>query len=99
MAININDLKPFDAAEYLDTNESIQAYISAALETGDAQYIASTIGTVARAKGMSQLAKETGLSRESLYKTFSDKGNPNLKTLLAVTKALGVSLSAQTIAV
>jgi probable addiction module antidote protein len=97
MAININELKPFDAAEHLETDEAIQAYISGALETGDAEFIASAIGTVARAKGMSQLAKETGLSRESLYKSFSCNGNPNLKTLLSVTKALGVSLSAKTV--
>ncbi|MCW4446843.1 addiction module antidote protein [Vibrio cyclitrophicus] len=95
MAINLDKLKPFDSTEYLDSEESIQAYLSVALDSGDAEFIASAIGTIAKAKGMSQLAKETGLSRESLYKSFSRKGNPNLKTLLSVTQALGVSLSAK----
>lgn len=95
MAINLDKLKPFDSTEYLDSEESIQAYLSVALDSGDAEFIASAIGTIAKAKGMSQLAKETGLSRESLYKSFSRKGNPNLKTLLSVTQALGVSFSAK----
>lgn len=66
-----------------------------ALETGDAAYIASAIGVVARARGMSQIAQETGLSREQLYRSLSPHGNPTLKTTLAILKALGVELTAR----
>ena len=64
-----------------------------AFETGDAAYIAKCLGVVARAKGMTALANESGLSREHLYRSFSDKGNPTLKTLLAVMRAVGLDLT------
>ncbi|MNY69331.1 hypothetical protein D3C86_2072520 [compost metagenome] len=64
-----------------------------ALETGDAAYIAKALGVIARAKGMGQIAEQTGLSREQLYRSFSEKGNPTLKTTLAVMKALGLGLT------
>jgi probable addiction module antidote protein len=66
-----------------------------AFETHDAGYIAHALGVVARAKGMGQIAEETGLSREQLYRSFSGQGNPTLKTTLAVMKALGIELSAK----
>ena len=85
-------LTDFDPAEYLDDDESIQHYIDEAVATGHAGFIADSLGVVARAKGMTALAKATGLSRESLYRSLSGEGNPNLKTLLAVCSALGVTL-------
>jgi probable addiction module antidote protein len=66
-----------------------------ALETGDVACIAKALGVVARAKGMAQIANETGLSREQLYRSFSENGNPTLKTTLAVMKALGIDLTAK----
>jgi len=85
----------FDPAEDLDSQEAIAAFMDEAFKTGDAGYIAHAVGIVARAKGMSQIAAETGLSREQLYKSFSGNGNPTLKTTLAVMKALGAELSAR----
>ena len=83
----------FDPAEYLTGPEAIAEFMNDALETGDAGYIAKALGVVARAKGMTELARETGLSREQLYRSFSEHGNPTLKTLLAVMKALGVEMA------
>ena len=88
-----SQITDFDPAEFLDSEEAIQHYIDEAVATGNAGFIADSLGVVARAKGMSGLAKATGLSRESLYRSLSGEGNPNLKTLLAVCKALGVSLN------
>lgn len=84
----------FDPARYLTSPKAIAEFINDALETGDASYVAKALGVVARARGMSELARETGLSREQLYRSFSDRGNPTLKTLLAVMKALGVDMTA-----
>jgi probable addiction module antidote protein len=84
----------FDVTEFLDSDESVSAYISEALAIGDPSFIADAIGVVARAKGMTQIAKLAGLSRESLYKALSEHGNPELSTLLKVIKALGLELSA-----
>ena len=82
----------FDASEYLDNDETIQAFIAEAFETGDAKVIASSLGDVAKARGMSELARQTGLSRESLYKSLSADGNPAFSTILNVMKALGLNL-------
>ncbi|MFK0573798.1 addiction module antidote protein [Endozoicomonas sp.] len=82
----------FDPADYLDSDEAIQHYIDEAVATGHAGFIADSLGVVARARGMTRLAKDTGLSRESLYRSLSENGNPNLKTLLAVCAALGVTI-------
>ena len=82
----------FDPADYLTSSEAIAEFVTDALETGDAVYIAKAMGVAARAKGMTEIAKETGLSREQLYRSFSEKGNPRLKTMLAVMKSLGVDL-------
>ena len=88
-------LTTFDIAEELKSDEMIAAFMADAFETEDAGYIAHAIGVVARAKGMTQIAKETGLSREQLYRSFSKNGNPTLKSTFAVMKALGISMVAQ----
>ena len=87
---------PYDVAEQLRTPEEMAAYLDAWLSDfpEDSAGIARAIGDVARAKGMSQLARDTGLSRESLYKALSDTGNPSLDTVLRVAKALGLRLRA-----
>jgi len=86
----------YDPAAALDSPEAISVFMADALETGDTAYIAKALGVVARAKGMTELARETGLSREQLYRSFSERGNPTLKTMLAVMRALGVDMSAKT---
>ncbi len=85
---------PYDVAEQLGTPAEMAAYIDAWLTEApdDSAGIASALGDVARAKGMSWVARDTGLSRESLYKALSDNGNPSLDTVLRVAKALGVRL-------
>jgi probable addiction module antidote protein len=84
---------PFDAAEYLDSEEAIGAYMEEALEIDDPTYIAHALGTVARARGMSKVAKKAGLSRESLYKALSAEGNPEFGTIIRVMQALGLKFS------
>jgi probable addiction module antidote protein len=88
-------LSKYDPAIALVDDEEVAAFISDALETGDAAFIAKSLGVVARAKGMAEIAVRTGLSREQLYRSFSAEGNPTLKTTLAVMKALGVDLTAK----
>ena len=83
---------PWDAAEHLDSPEMIAAYLDAALDEGDPKLVAAAIGDVARAHGMSQLARETGLSRESLYRALSADGNPEFGTILKVLHAFGLRL-------
>jgi len=85
----------FDAAEYLDTEERQLAYITAALETGDADFIRDALGIVARARGMAQVAKSAGLNRESLYKALGESGNPEFSTVIRVVHALGFTLTAR----
>jgi len=85
----------YDPAASLEGPEAIAIFISDAFETGDAKYIAQAMGVVARAKGMAELARETGLSREQLYRSFSSKGNPTLKTMLTVMRALGLDMTAR----
>ncbi|MCJ2073609.1 putative addiction module antidote protein [Methylobacterium sp. J-030] len=92
------DTRAWDVVEHLDTPERIAAYIDAVLEDGDPALISAAIGDVARARGMSQIAAETGRSRESLYRALSEKGNPQLDTLVSVLKAIGLRLSVQPIA-
>lgn len=86
--------KPFDAAEYLDDAESQAELLSDAFDSGDAGYVRHALGVVARARGMTTVAREAGVTREALYKALSDDGDPKLSTLLGVTKALGVKLTA-----
>ena len=88
-------LTPYDPAEDLGSDEATAIFMGEAFETGDAGYIAHALGVVARAKGMAQIANDTGLSREQLYRSFSGTGNPTLKTTLAVMKALGISMTAK----
>jgi probable addiction module antidote protein len=88
-------LTTYDPSEALDGPDTIAIFLADAFETGDAAYIAKAFGVVARAKGMTELARETGLSREQLYRSFSEEGNPTLKTMLAVMTALGIDLSAK----
>lgn len=85
----------FDAADYLKSDADAVAYLEAAMEEAgdDAAFIAEALGTIARARGMVQLAKETGLTREGLYKALSASGNPSLDTVLKVMKALGMRFS------
>lgn len=89
---------PFDPADYLETPEAVAAYMSEALESGDAAFVADALGVIARAKGMSELARDTGLGRESLYKSLGRDGNPSLDTVLKVLAALKLSLRATPIA-
>jgi probable addiction module antidote protein len=84
---------PYDSAEYLDSTEAINAYMEEALETEDPAFIAKALGTIARARGMSQIAKKAGLSRESLYKALSTEGNPEFGTIIRVMHALGLRFS------
>ncbi|AFK52819.1 addiction module antidote protein [Tistrella mobilis] len=85
----------FDPAEYLDDDEAMAGYLSDAFETGDPAFISDALGVVARAKGMRQIAEDAGLSRESLYRALSDKGNPEFGTILKVLAALGLRLSVE----
>ncbi|ABC21261.1 addiction module antidote protein [Rhodospirillum rubrum] len=86
-------LTPYDPAEDLVSDEAVAVFMTEAFKTEDAAYIAHALGVVARAKGMTQIAKDTGLSREQLYRSFSENGNPTLKTTLAVMKSLGIELT------
>ena len=88
-------LTTYDPAEDLATDDAVALFMAQAFETNDAGYIAHALGVVARAKGMAQIARQTGLSREQLYRSFSENGNPTLKTTLAVMKALGIELTAK----
>jgi probable addiction module antidote protein len=90
-----NRLTNYDPAEDLRTKKSIAIFMAEAFETNDPAYIAHALGVVARAKGMSEIADRTGLSREQLYRSFSVKGNPTLRTTLAVIKALNIKLTAK----
>ena len=84
--------RPWDPAEHMDSSEDMAAYLEAALGEGDAALVAAALGDIARAKGMTQLARETGLGRESLYKSLSSNGNPELATVMRVVQALGLKL-------
>jgi len=86
------ETRPWDIVESLDSDERIAAYIEAALEENDAPLIAAALGDIARAKGMSEIARQTGLGRESLYKALSPEGNPEFSTVLKVFRALGLRL-------
>jgi len=87
--------RPYDAAEYLENEADMAAYLQAALEEGDPALVIHALGNIARARGMSQIARETGLRRESLYKALSPEGNPEFATVLKVVQALGIRLHAE----
>ena len=86
----------YDVAEYLRTPEEMAAYLEACLEeaNGDAAFVAKALGNIARAKGMTEIARETGLSRESLYKALSGERVPSFETVLKVINALGLKIHA-----
>ena len=86
--------QPFDAADYLNSEDDMVAYLEAALEQDDPRVVAAALGDIARAKGMSQVARDAGLGRESLYKALSPEGNPEFGTVMKVVRALGLSLHA-----
>lgn len=82
----------FDIQEHLKTPEQQLAYIEAALDEDDPAFLAKALGEVARARGMTQVAKDAGVTREALYRALSEKGDPRLSTLMGVMKALGLKL-------
>lgn len=82
----------YDAAEFLETDEEIVAYLNAALEDGDPALVSAALGDIARARGMSQLARDTGITRDGLYKALSPTGNPSFSTVQKVVNALGYRL-------
>jgi probable addiction module antidote protein len=88
-------LTTYDPAEDLTSDVAIATFMAEAFGSEDAGYIAHALGVVARAKGMAQIASQTGLSREQLYRSFSENGNPTLKSTIAVMKALGIELTAK----
>ena len=85
--------KVWDPSEFLDSPESIAAYLEAAFEDGDPSLIAAALGDIARALGMTQMATQAGVTREALYKALSPTGDPRLSTFLGVMKALGLKLT------
>ena len=86
----------WDVVDYLKTDEDMAAYLEAAIEEGDSSLISAALGDIARAKGMTQIARKAGIGRESLYKALSPNGNPEFATILKVVKALGLRLHAAT---
>ncbi len=91
-------LYDYDPADALKSDEAIEVFLVDAFETGDAGYIAKALGVVARAKGMTNIARETGLAREQLYRSFSENGNPTLETTIAVMKAIGFEITGKRLA-
>jgi probable addiction module antidote protein len=91
------ETRPYDAARYLDDDATIAAYLQeslkVAMEDSDPGFLAQALGTVARARGMTEIAQAAGLSRESLYKALDEDGNPEFGTILRVLQALGLKLS------
>jgi probable addiction module antidote protein len=88
-------LTTYDPAEDLCSDDAIAVFVEEAFKSEDADYIVHAVGVVARAKGMTQIANEAGISRKQLYRSFSENGNPALKTTIAVMKALGIELPAK----
>lgn len=84
--------RPYDQVKYLKTEEDMAAYLEAALEDGHPAVIAAALGNISRAKGMTKIARKTGLGRESLYKALSPDGNPEFATVLKVVRALGLKI-------
>ena len=83
---------PFDAAEHLDSAEAIAEFLTDAFESGHSGVISSALGAVARARGMTELAREAGVSRQSLYRSLSEDGHPEFSTVLKVLSAIGITL-------
>ncbi len=93
--IKVSDLPVFDAANYLDSPKAIAGYLSAALEEDDPDALIDALGTVARARGMSEIAEASGLGRESLYKALRAEAHPRFETVQRVIAALGLRLSVE----
>ncbi|KFL27695.1 addiction module antidote protein [Paradevosia shaoguanensis] len=87
------ETSPYDSAEFLKTKDQVVAYLEAAFEDGDAALISHALGVVARSEGMSEVAKQAGLSRANLYKALAENGNPEFATVLKVVQALGLKLT------
>jgi probable addiction module antidote protein len=92
--VGTTKLRPWNSAEHLNTEVDMALYLEACLEEGDPALITHALGVIAKARGMSQLARDSGLSRESLYKALSGDGNPEFATIMKVVKALGFQLHA-----
>jgi probable addiction module antidote protein len=84
--------RPWDIVGHLETEEDITAYLEAVLDDGDPALVSAALGDIARARGMTEIAREAGLGRESLYKALSPEGNPEFATVMKVLRALGLSL-------
>jgi probable addiction module antidote protein len=93
--IKVSDLPMFDVADYLDSEEMIAAYLAAVMEDEDPALLAAALGDVARARGMTPLARDSGLAREALYRSLSASGNPSFATVNKVMHALGLKLVPQ----
>jgi len=91
--MKISELKEFDASEVLGDEETIRLYLAAAFEDGDPRMIQMALGAVAKARGMSALARDSGIKRESLYKALSSEGNAEFATIMKVVRALGLHLT------
>jgi len=96
--INVDDLPEFDPAKYLDNEESIAVYLTGILEANDAALLASALGDIARARGMTDIAKAAGITREALYRALRPDSTPRFETISRVCAALGVRLVAKPIA-
>jgi len=94
--MKIKTTKKWDVVDFLKTEEDMAAYLEAALEENDSTLVAAALGDIARAKGMTHIAKRAGLGRESLYKALSLDGNPEFSTILKIVSALGLKLHAGT---
>lgn len=99
MGTKMKKATKWDVSEYLETEADIAAYLNAALEDGDTSVIAAALGDIARAKGMTQLSEETGITRDGLCKALSPTGNPSFDTVQKVVKALGLKLDVAIVAV
>jgi len=95
--LKMSELQEFDAAEYLSTEEDVAAYLTTVLEENDPALLAAAIGDIARARGMTQVAKDSGIAREALYKALRPGSEPRFETISRVCAALGVRLVAQPI--
>jgi probable addiction module antidote protein len=87
---------PYDSAEFLDSEDEVEEYVAAAFETEDPAFIAQCLGTVARARNISQLSRDIGMSRPALYKALSGEGNPEFATIMKVLRGLGIKLTPKT---
>jgi probable addiction module antidote protein len=95
--VNVDDLPEFDPAKYLDNEESIAVFLTGILEANDAALLASALGDIARARGMTEIAKAAGITREALYRALRPDSAPRFDTISRVCTALGVRLVAQAI--